>query len=297
MSLKPFKNFDLTNYNTFKVKSSASVVYFPESEEDVIELFKEDKTPLVLGSCSNVLFSSRGIKAPLVFLKNLNKTTDLNDIIYVEAGVKSPVLSKWALDNSLTGFEFLAPIPSTVGGNIFMNSSAHNQSISDILVKCRVLNKITLEIEELEELDFGYRTSIFSKNPEKYVILGGYFKKNKENKTIIQNRIEEILEIRRQKQPNMKTPNAGSIFKNPKGYSAGKLIEDCNLKGETIGGATVSTVHANFIVNKGNATSDDIVNLMSKIQENVYNKFKIMLKPEIIFIGDKTNKEEDVWQQ
>ncbi len=298
MNIESYQNLNLKPYNTYGIKSIGKNVYFPKNEDELICLLKTKKG-IVIGNASNILFSSSGVEEDLIFLKNLNKIKDNGETVYAEAGVKSPVFSNYALDCGFTGFEFLIPIPSTIGGNIYMNASAHGEAISDYLVSVRVWDKDDNKVLELQkdEISFLYRKTTFNQNPNKYVILGATFKKRKKDKSEISTLMENIKKIRWEKQPSLKTPNAGSVFKNPEGLSAGKLIEEIGFKGKKSGGAMVSLVHANFIVNEDNATSDDIVNLMYEIQESVYNKFKVRLEPEIIYIGKNTEKTEKIWKK
>ena len=298
MNIENHKNFNLKSYNTFQIDAVAENVYFPKNEEEIIYLL-ENTNGIIIGNASNILFSSHGIEDDLIFMKNMDDIKDLGDKVYVEAGVKSPSFSAYALENFFTGFEFLTPIPSTIGGNIYMNSSAHNECISDYLISVRAYDRENKKVLELnkDKAKFEYRKSLFNQNPNKYVILGGTFKKVKKNKEEILSFMDEIKKIRQERQPSLKIGNAGSTFKNPENYSAGKLIEEIGFKGKSIGGARVSTLHGNFMLNENNATSDDIVNLMYQIQENVYNKFKVKLEPEIIYIGKRTEMADKVWEK
>lgn len=298
--MKEHFNYELQNNNTFHVKSIAKHVFSPQNIEEFVNLIQNyDEELIILGNASNILFASSGVNDTLVLTNNLNKIYLENDFICAECGVKSPVLSSFAKDNSITGFEFLYPIPSFIGGNIVMNASCHNQKIEDVILSVDVFNFETKTFETLEksELEFGYRTSVFKKNPKKYAILRAKYKIQKGEKDNIEKRMENNLALRREIQPALKFPNAGSIFKNPNNESAGRLLDLCNMKGKKIGGACVYMHHANFIVNVNNATSSDIIDLMYEMFENVYEKFQIKLSPEIIFLGEKTENEGQKWKK
>ncbi|MBE7706038.1 MAG: UDP-N-acetylmuramate dehydrogenase [Cyanobacteria bacterium SIG30] len=298
MSIEKYEKYNLKNLNTYKIESIAEIVYFPKNEDEVIEILKNHKVR-VIGAGSNVLFSSQGISEPLLFMKNMDKIEDMGDKIYVEAGVMSPKFSKWASDNDIEGFEFLSTIPSSIGGNIYMNAGAYGCAISDLIVSVNVYDTEAKKLVTFskDELNFSYRNSIFAQKNDRFVILSAIFEKKEGKNEEIKKKIDNFVKNRQEKQPSLKTPNAGSVFKNPQGFSAGELIEKCGFKGKNYNGAMVSDIHANFILNINNAKSCDIVNLMHEIQNCVYNKFNIKLVPEIIFIGKMSDKEEQVWQQ
>lgn len=297
--IKTITNLNLKNYSTLRIESFAEIAYFPKSEEEILQILNHTEHPVIIGEGSDIIFSSAGVKKPLIFLKEMKKTEITENILYAEAGAKSPKLSRFALESEITGFEFLVGIPSSIGGNIFMNAGANNQAISDNLISVRTIDIKNKEVREFkkEELDFGYRSSLFRKNPGKYIILSAKFEIKKGEKEEIEVLMEENLQKRKISQPSLKLPNAGSTFKNPKNNSAGRLIEECGLKGEISGGAKIYEKHANFIVNYNNATSEDIILLMSKMQDCVYNKFKIKLENEIEFIGEGNKTEEALWKK
>ncbi len=293
------EKFELKNYNTFRMESVADIAYFPENMDEFVELLKKVKNPKIMGAASNILFGALGVKEPLIFTSHLDEIKLEDDILHVECGAKSPFLANFALANSITGFEFLAQIPSYVGGNICMNSSAHDQCISDNLISCRIFDILKGEDRVIEKnrLHFKYRTSIFKQYPNRCAILSAKFKANKTEQSLIKERMEENFSKRESTQPSLRFPNAGSVFKNPETRSAGSYLQACSVKGLSVGGAKVFENHANFIINFNNATSTDVVELMYEMHTRVLHKFTVKLEPEIIFLGQKTKKEEELWKK
>jgi UDP-N-acetylmuramate dehydrogenase len=225
----------------------------------------------------------------------MNNFSVENNRIYAECGVKVPMLAKTAEENSLSGMEFMIGFPGSIGGAVYMNASAHSQSISDTFVNCRIFDLEKKEIITLnkEEMKFGYRTSIMQS--KQYVLLDANFELRIENKDEISSIMKRNLDFRKDRQPNLATPNAGSIFKNPANDSAGRLLEKAGVKGLKCGGASVWLGHANFIINDNNATSKDVSNLMNKMYNMVKTKYTIELIPEVRFIGKKSKEEVELW--
>lgn len=293
------KDFNLKNHNTFKIASVANAVYFPKNTEEFTTLLKNLENPFILGAGSNILFSSSGVKQPVISTQKLDKLTIEDGIINAQAGVKTGVLSQFALKNSLSGFEFLIPIPATTGGAVFMNASAHNQSISDVFLSARLFDLKTKGIVEFNntQMQFSYRDSILKSTQWRYIFLEGKFKLSKASEQEIKKKMDENLEFRAKHQPSLKFPNAGSIFKNPENSSAGRLIDECGLRGEKIGGAQIFENHANFIINLGEANSQNVTELMFLAYNKVRDKFGIELEPEILFVGQKSELEEKIWNE
>ena len=204
------------------------------------------------------------------------------------------MLAQKACEASLSGFEFMIGFPGSIGGEIYMNASCHGQAISDCLIRCCLFDKNKKEIvyKEKSEMEFGYRKSVLQSG--KYILLGAEFKLKKSNKEEIQALLDRNLTFRKDVQPNLATPNAGSVFKNPENDSAGRLLDKAGVKDFDLENVKIWDNHANFIINKGNATSVEILELMVKMHNAVKEKFTIELTPEIIFIGDKTKKEEEL---
>jgi len=300
IEIKHYDNFYLTNYNTLRIKSIAKQIWFPDNYGEMISLFKKFKneTPIVIGNGSNILFSSKGIETPLIHTGNIKSSLFLGNSVEVESGLKVQTLSKMAYDKGLSGFEFLIGIPATLGGAIYMNAGAHGQTISDCLISAKVYDYKKNKILTLtkEELKFSYRYSILKEKP--YILLSAKFELTKKEPSRIKARMDENLIFRKNRQPNLALPNAGSVFKNPSNceLSAGALIDKCGLRGLKVGDCEIFENHCNFIINKGSATSVDYTNIVFEIYTKVKEKFNVELTPEIIYIGKMTKGEEDKWK-
>lgn len=298
--IKFYKDFYLTNYNTLKIKSIAKEFYIPDNYGEMISLLKKfkDKNPIILGNGSNVLFSSCGVDEPIIYTGSINSIKVHNNVLEVECGAKVQTLSKTALNNSLSGFEFLIGIPASLGGAIYMNAGAHGQTISDYLTSVKVYDIEENKIKTLkkDELDFSYRHSILKEKP--YVLISAKFELIKKDKAEIKAKMDENLIFRKNRQPNLALPNAGSVFKNPNNceFSAGALIDKCGFRGYSLGGCQVYENHCNFIINKDHAKSEDYVKLIYKIYEKVKKEFNIELTPEIIYLGKLTGEEKRIWK-
>lgn len=300
IEIKHYDDFQLTNFNTLRIKSKAKQFWLPDNSGELVSLLKKfkDKNPIVIGNGSNILFSSKGIEEPIIYTGYIKETITLGQTIDVEAGIKTQTLSKLAYNKGLSGFEFLIGIPASLGGAIYMNAGAHGQTISDCLISAKVYdykNNKTLVLKK-DELGFSYRHSILKEKP--YIVLSAKFELIKKDKTEIKAKMDENLIFRKNRQPNLALPNAGSVFKNPSDceLSAGALIDKCNLRGLRIGDCEVYENHCNFIINKGNATSVDYTNIVFEIYTKVKEKFGVELTPEIIYIGKMTKDEEKKWK-
>lgn len=288
------ENFEIKNLTTFKIGGEVKRLYLPKNQQELVYLLKELDDYILLGNCSNMLFSSGGFDGNVILTTGLDYYEIRGNTIIAECGVKGPLLSQKAAASGLSGFEFMIGFPGTIGGEIYMNASAHGQAVSDNLVKCCLFDKKSREIvyKEKHEMDFGYRKSILQKGD--YILLGAIFELKKGSTEEIKSLMQRNLDTRRDIQPNLANPNAGSVFKNPENDSAGRLLEKAGGKLLFNNHAKVWENHANFIVNTGNATSEDILDLMLQMYTAVKEKFTIELTPEIIFIGNKTKKEEEI---
>lgn len=294
MHIEVRENYSIKNLTSFKIGGAADKLYFPKNEEEFIYLLTTLNNPVIFGSWSNVLISSNGIRGNVISTSKLDKIEIQETKVYAQCGVKGPALSQKVLENSLSGFEFMIGFPGSIGGNIYMNASAHAQSISDFLVNIRVFDNVTKEILTIEKdfLDFSYRSSLLQKKP--YIVLSTEFDLIKSDKSKIKSLIQRNLDFRKLHQPDLSEPNAGSIFKNPENDSAGRLLDKAGVKDFQSGGAKVWENHANFIVNTENATSTDVLELMLKMYDAVEDKYTIKLIPEIKYFGEKTQREEDI---
>ena len=300
LKIKHYDDFQLTNFNTLRIKSTAKEFWMPDNYGEMISLLKKfkDRNPIVIGSGSNILFSSQTIEEPIIYTGNIKTVLNFGELIEVEAGIKTQTLSKLALDKGLSGFEFLIGIPASLGGAVYMNAGAHGQTISDCLISAKVYdykNNKTLTLTK-DELNFSYRHSILKEKP--YILLSAKFELEKMSKEQIKAKMYENLIFRKNRQPNLASPNAGSVFKNPPNceLSAGALIDKCGLRGFSLGNCEVYEKHCNFIINKGEATSIDYTNMIFEIYQQVKEKFNIELTPEIIYIGKMTKDEEEKWK-
>lgn len=279
----------MKKHTSFKVGGPVDILVTPENSQqvlDVIKLCKDDNVPYyIIGNGSNLLVRDGGIRGVVIKLSKLDKITVNGEIINSESGVELKKVSDIALDNSLTGFEFACGIPGSVGGAVAMNAGAYNGEISQVIESAKVIdNNGNVKILNKDELELGYRMSSILKYG--YTVLEVTFKLEVGQYDKIKNRIEELNNRRSDKQP-LEYPSAGSTFKRPEGYFAAKLIEDAGLKGMNVGDAEVSTKHSGFIINKGNATAADILNLIKIVQRKVKDSFNVELCTEVRIIGEE----------
>lgn len=279
----------LSEYVNFKVGGPADILLIPNSKEQVIKsikICKENNIPFYLiGKGSNILVRDGGFRGVVLSLKNVKNIYVDGEKIEAECGVMLKEVSDKAIENSLTGFEFACGIPGTIGGAVFMNAGAYDGEISKVIESAEVIDENCNIIRlSREELDFGYRSSLVMKKG--YTVLSAVFKLEKGQVKTIKELIEDLTNKRESKQP-LEYPSAGSTFKRPTGYFAGKLIQDAGLKGYSIGGAAVSEKHSGFVINKGNATAKDITDLIKHIQDEVKKQFGVDLHPEVRIIGEE----------
>ncbi len=283
-------NEPMRNHTTFRIGGNADIFISPKAIDEVkgiISLLKSEDYPyMVIGNGSNMLISDKGIRGAVICIgKDLSGCEIKDERAFANAGILMSQLSKTLLDASLSGFERLSGIPGTLGGAVFMNAGAYEMEISRLIENVTYLDDMgNVVTKEAQELCFGYRTSIFQIKP--YVILGCTLRLSKGNKDEIREEISKYRALRNEKQP-INMPSAGSTFKRPEGHFAGKLIQDAGLMGYTIGGAEVSKKHAGFIVNTGDATAKDVLDLIKYVQETVFEKFGVRLEPEVRLIGEK----------
>lgn len=280
-------NYDIKKLMSWKIGGLVECITFPRNEDEILilmEYAKDNCIPYyVIGRGSNILFGDMFFHGLVIYLgKNyINYTIEESNDGYrlvCSSGLSLGKLGKIAKENSLTGCEYLGCIPGTIGGAILTNAEAHKQSIGDIVTKVKVIENGEI-LEYFKEMcGFKYRSSIFE-NKSNIIILSVELQLTKGLMNEILSRIGEAKAFRLSKQP--KDPNAGSIFKNPTIGPAGKLIQDAGLKGLESGDAKVSELHGNFIVNRKNATSDDIISLIETVKETIKNKYGVELELEI----------------
>lgn len=284
-------NFDIKNLTSFKIGGQIARMYFPTSVEEFVEIKSKEPDAFVAGNLSNILVSSDGYNGAVICTKKMDNISFNGNRVIAGAGVRGTKLSKLALENNLSGLEFMIAFPGSVGGEVFMNAGAHGQMIADVLKSAKVFcpEKGIISLSN-EELEFSYRTSICQRKP--YSVLEAEFELTPSNKESIQEKMNENLSFRQNKQPALTLPNCGSTFRNPQGDSAGRLLDEAGVKGMALGGVRVWENHANFIINDGNGTSLDVLRLMNEMYSKVKEMFNIELKPEVRFLGG--NNEEEV---
>ena len=281
-------NEPMRNHTTFKIGGVADIfVKINDTEElkFLLDLASKKKVQVsVIGNGSNVLVKDKGIRGIVVKLNFNEIINEDNGILSVGAGVLLSKLARVAKEEGFAGIEFASGIPGNFGGAVYMNAGAYGEQISDKIIETTYIDeKGQINTIKKEEQEFSYRKSIFQR--KKWIILSGKIQLEKGDRDKIKNMMEEYSKSRREKQP-LNMPNAGSIFKRGEGFITAKLIDECGLKGYRIGEAEISTLHAGFIVNKGNATAEDVLKLMQYIKEKVKEKFNVNIEPEIRIIGE-----------
>lgn len=277
----------LSRHTTFKVGGPCSLMLFPDTIAKLRKILSwqglGEIRHMVLGNGSNVLFSDQGYNGAIISLAgSLNSVKESDGVIKAEAGALLSRVARLALERGLTGMEPLSGIPGSIGGACYMNAGAYGGEMKDIVTSVTVLNRNgELKAIPREELMFGHRTSRFIGSGD--IIAECTIKLSKAKKSDIQSAMEDFSNRRRLKQP-LEYPSAGSVFKRPKDDFAGRLIEQCGLKGVSIGGAMVSQKHAGFIINKSGATSQDIKDLIDMIRTTVFNETGVLLECEVQII-------------
>ncbi len=291
-----FENYEVKKHTTFKIGGKVKKAAFPSDIKELVDLLKTGEYDYVLGNCSNVLFSSENIDKKIIFTEKINSYFINGCRVHVSCGTRGPLISYECQKNSLSGFEFLIGFPGSFGGMIYMNASAHNQSISDCIVSADVYNPEDKNILHLKKDDLGFKYRYSNAAKKNYIVLSAEFELKKGVAENIDEIMQRNIEFRKTHQPSLTYPNAGSIFKNPLNDSAGRLLDLCELKGTKVGGAEVFKNHANFIINIGEATSQDVITLMYKMYSKVREKYTIELNPEIKYIGNEGTKEAKLWE-
>lgn len=280
----------MKEHTTFRVGGPADLFIQPKDAEelrDAIRILEKYHVPvMVIGNGSNLLVRDKGIRGAVIQI--YNRMADIaveGDIVTAQGGALLSAAAAKAADASLTGLEFASGIPGSIGGAVVMNAGAYGGEMKDVLVSVDVLTK-DLEIKTVPagKLELGYRHSIVP--AAGYIVLGAKMKLQKGEEAAIRGRMAELAEQRREKQP-LQYPSAGSTFKRPEGYFAGKLVQDAGLKGKTIGGAQVSEKHSGFLINIGGATAQDILDLIAFCQKEVKEQFGVTLETEVKIVGEE----------
>ena len=280
----------MSRHTTFRIGGKADLLVEPTNvnqAEAVFKLLRQMEVPcVVLGNGSNVLVGDRGIRGVVVKLGKEFGACDVDGtMIYAQCGIKLSRLANLALGNCLTGLEFAAGIPGTLGGAVYMNAGAYGGEMKHVVREVNYLDpEGRRQTATARECDYGYRTSLFTKNPG-CVILGCVLELQDGDKNEIREKMDDLARRRVSKQP-LHLPSAGSTFKRPEGSFAGKLIQDAGLMGFRVGGASVSDKHAGFVVNDQGASAAEVRELIRQVQEKVKEKFDVELQPEVRFLGE-----------
>ncbi|WP_039856484.1 UDP-N-acetylmuramate dehydrogenase [Peptoniphilus sp. oral taxon 386] len=287
---KVLLNEPLKKYTSFRIGGNAKAVLLPVDENaliDSIKLCKEkNMNYIVLGNCTNILVDDEGFDGLAIILKGVLDDIRVDrNILTAKSGATLRQVATIAMENSLGGLEFAHGIPGSVGGGAIMNAGAYDGELKDVVESVRLLDD-ELNIIELsnEEMQFSYRNSIAQDRG--YIILSVKFKLFEKNIEEIKEKMNDFYNRRREKQP-LEYPSAGSTFRRPTGYFAGRLIDDSGLRGLKHGGAQVSQKHCGFVINADNATAKDVRELIEIVQKTVYDKFNVELKREVKYIGGK----------
>lgn len=289
--LKVTKEEPMSRHTSFRIGGPARRMAFPQTGEQVVLLLGFAKEcggrPLVIGNGTNLLVSDKGLDRLVVDTsEGLNRLEAGKEphTILAEAGVSLARLADFACKQGLTGLEFAHGIPGTVGGGVCMNAGAYDGEMKQVIQGVSVLfPEEGVKFLTCEEMDFSYRHSLLSEHPEA-VVLHAVFRLTPGDPTAIREKMRDLMARRKKSQP-LEWPSAGSTFKRPAGYFAGTLIDQCGLKGLTVGGAQVSEKHAGFVINKGGATCADVMELIAQVQERVFAQAGVRLEPEVKMIG------------
>lgn len=276
-------------HTSFKVGGNTDLLVMPQNTDQLIEIVqvcRERQCPfLVMGNGTNLIVKDKGIRGVVIkTFEGLQNFRVYDEFIEAESGILLSKLSNIALKNSLTGLEFAAGIPGTLGGAVTMNAGAYHGEMKDVVVWTKYLDRQGL-VKEIgnEQHQFGYRTSFIQTDGG--IVLKSRLKLRKGNSSEIKALMDDLAKRRKDKQP-LDMPSAGSVFKRPEGYYSGQLIENCGLRGYSIGGAQVSNKHCGFIVNNGNATAKDVIALIKFVQDKVRSEFGVELQTEVKIVGE-----------
>lgn len=279
----------MNRHTTFRIGGEAECMLLVEEEEELLKLIpylnQIGQDYFILGNGSNLLVGDRGYKGIVIKLGNgMDQIVVEDSHIRVQAGALLSAAAAAACEAGLTGMEFAAGIPGTIGGGIMMNAGAFEGEMKQIVESVKVMNTAgEIMLLDNDTMEFGYRTSIIKARP--YIVLEILLRLTKGDPVQIRARMEELAGLRKSKQP-LNYPSAGSTFKRPEGHFAGQLIMDAGMRGYRIGGAQVSEKHCGFIINRGNATAADVREVIEEVQMRVKERFHVALEPEIIFLGD-----------
>ena len=284
------ENEPMKKHTTFRIGGPARLFISAQSVDVLKKVLvycrEHDIKYFILGNGSNLLVSDKGFDGVIIqIFKNLSSITREENRLRVMAGALLSSVAAKAYEAGLTGFEFASGIPGTLGGAVMMNAGAYGGEMKQVIVNACVLTSAgEIAVIPADLMELGYRTSVFAKNQD--IVLSAQLKLEYGNEAVIREYMDELKEQRVSKQP-LEYPSAGSTFKRPEGYFAGKLIQDAGLRGFQVGGAQVSEKHCGFVINKDHATATDILSLMEQVSDKVEAKFGVRLEPEVKIIGEK----------
>ena len=284
-----YENEPMCNHTTFRIGGNADVYVNVINDHEVANLtkfLKEKNIPFfIIGKGSNLLVSDDGYRGVIIEIgSNYSGVRMMDATIVAKAGTPMSKLSRFAMENGYTGLEFASGIPGTVGGGVIMNAGAYGGEMRQVVYRVRVITPEG-EVKMLSnaDMEFEYRNSKAKR--EGYIVLQSEFKLTRGEPEVIEGIMRDLGSKRKEKQP-LEYPSAGSTFKRPEGYFAGKLISDAGLKGYSVGGAQVSEKHAGFLINKDHATAKDMYKLIQEVKQKVLDQFGVELEPEVIFLGE-----------
>lgn len=284
MHIKFEEKFNIKEYNAYRINAICAKVWFPTNETELTTIYKENrgkKKIFIIGNGNNIILSKEYYEEEFIILNGCFDTIEIAGVeINAESGATLQELSQIALENSLSGLEIFYDIPSSIGGAVVMNAGTKDGEISDILVKVRYLDLDDMQIKEIARgnIGFGYRKSFFHTHDNK-IVLKTWLKLKRGNQDEIKNKMVQYKETRWAKQPR-EYPNCGSVFKRPPGRFVGPMLDELGMKGFTIGGARISKKHSGFIVNTGDATGQDILDIIRETQKRVKERFDVILEVE-----------------
>ncbi|HBQ64584.1 MAG TPA: UDP-N-acetylenolpyruvoylglucosamine reductase [Clostridiales bacterium] len=285
-------NEPMSGHTSFRIGGPADLLVQPGSTDQlraVLAVCRESGTdPFIMGNGSNLLVSDKGIRGVVIKLcENLGRMGMEGDLLVAEAGIRLSRVAKFAMDQGLTGLEFAAGIPGSLGGAVWMNAGAYGGEMKDTVVRTASLDRESGEMKVLEGTAahaFNYRESIFMHTRD--VLVRAWLRLKQGDPAVIRAEMERLLARRRESQP-LDHPSAGSVFKRPAGHYTGRLVEECGLKGYAVGDAQVSGKHCGFIVNRGHATALEVKQLIRHVQQEVFRRFGVQLETEIRFAGEE----------
>ena len=281
----------MAKHTTFRIGGSADLYLEPNGEEELCFILRQAKElsvrTMVIGKGSNLLFDDAGYRGAIVSLSAMRDIRVNGTTLYAQAGATLRSAAVCALEASLSGFEFAHGIPGSCGGAVFMNAGAYDGEIAQVLLRSRYYDLANNAVYEIDTTGhaFGYRESIYRSHPE-WVILSAEFQLQKGNAKDIRAKMDDLMQRRWDKQP-LEYPSAGSTFKRYPGRFTAQMIDEAGLKGYSVGGAQVSEKHAGFIINRGNATSEDVRRLIDHIRAELYRKFDVIIETEVISVSEK----------